>query len=117
MCQNKWMVTDRLSDLLITPDRISSENLLQERVLEQSIRFVGNIMIDTLEDYRHKATSLSIKNIVDINALRDHHFLTELQNEHFNILTLHRSSNVNNQEVTNEMLFICLIHPRVIKKS
>jgi UDP-N-acetylglucosamine 2-epimerase (non-hydrolysing) len=46
------LVTDRLSDLLLTPDRISSDNLRREGVPEEKIRFVGNIMIDTLEANR-----------------------------------------------------------------
>lgn len=48
------LVTDRLCDLLLTPDRISSENLRHEGVEENRIRFVGNIMIDTLEANREK---------------------------------------------------------------
>ena len=41
------LVTDRISDLLLTPDKLSSENLLKEGVPEEKIKFVGNIMIDT----------------------------------------------------------------------
>src|SRR5512133_647791 len=48
-------VTDRLSDLLLTPDELSSENLRNEGTAESRIRFVGNIMIDTLEANRHIA--------------------------------------------------------------
>ena len=63
------LVTDRLSDLLLTPDRISSENLRAEGVPADQIRFVGNIMIDTLEAERGKAAEL------DLGALfeRNHH--------------------------------------------
>ena len=38
------LVSDRLSDLLFTPDRLSGDNLRQEGVPEEKIRFVGNIM-------------------------------------------------------------------------
>ncbi len=44
------LVTDRLSDLLLTPDRLSIENLKAEGVPDEKIGFVGNIMIDTLEE-------------------------------------------------------------------
>jgi UDP-N-acetylglucosamine 2-epimerase (non-hydrolysing) len=39
------LVADRISDLLLTPDLISSENLRKEGVAEEKIRFVGNIMM------------------------------------------------------------------------
>ena len=42
------LVTDRLADLLLTPDRISNSNLAKEGVDESRVAFVGNIMIDTL---------------------------------------------------------------------
>ena len=48
------MVTDRLSDLLLTPDKLSSENLRCEGVPEDHIVFVSNIMIDTLESITKK---------------------------------------------------------------
>ena len=63
------LVTDRLSDLLLTPDTISSENLRKEGTPEEKIRFVGNIMIDTLEANREKASKLSIEEIIENNLL------------------------------------------------
>ena len=48
------LVTDRLSDLLLTPDTLSIENLKKEGVSDSRIKFVGNIMIDTLESNRDK---------------------------------------------------------------
>ena len=43
------LVTDRLSDLLLTPDKLSGKNLELEGASGKSVKFVGNIMIDTLE--------------------------------------------------------------------
>lgn len=63
------LVTDRLSDLLLTPDRLSGKNLLQEGISENNIVFVGNIMIDTLEANREKAGKLSVSEIIENNAL------------------------------------------------
>jgi UDP-N-acetylglucosamine 2-epimerase (non-hydrolysing) len=65
------LVTDRLCDLLLTPDELSSENLRKEGVPEERIRFVGNIMIDTLEAQRYKAEQLSIEQIIQDNLYRD----------------------------------------------
>lgn len=64
------LVTDRISDLLLTPDLISSENLRNEGVSENHIKFVGNIMIDTLETNRTKASLLNISEIISDNLIR-----------------------------------------------
>src|SRR6056297_1297488 len=63
------LVTDRLSNLLLTPDKLSSENLRKEGVPEEKIKFVGNIMIDTLEANRHKAEDLDINEIIKNNLI------------------------------------------------
>jgi UDP-N-acetylglucosamine 2-epimerase (non-hydrolysing) len=63
------LVTDRLSDLLFTPDILASENLRKEGTSEEKIHFVGNIMIDTLESNRIKAESLSVENIINDNLI------------------------------------------------
>ena len=42
------LVTDQLADLLFTPSRDGDENLLREGIPAEKIRFVGNVMIDTL---------------------------------------------------------------------
>jgi len=63
------MVTDRLSDLLLTPDKLSIDNLKAEGVPDSRINFVGNIMIDTLEANRKKASGLQITDIIKSNIL------------------------------------------------
>jgi UDP-N-acetylglucosamine 2-epimerase (non-hydrolysing) len=60
------LVTDRLSDLLLIPDKLSGENLRKEGVPEHKIKFAGNIMIDTLEANREKASKLEINNIIQM---------------------------------------------------
>lgn len=42
------LATDAISKLLLTPSRDASENLIREGVSKDRIRFVGNLMIDTL---------------------------------------------------------------------
>jgi len=63
------LVTDRLSNLLLTPDRLSFENLRKEGVPDEKIRFVGNIMIDTLEANKSTAEQLNIENIIKENLI------------------------------------------------
>jgi len=65
------LVADRISDLLLTPDLISSENLRKEGVPEEKIKFVGNIMIDTLEANREKAEKLDINEIIERNSIQN----------------------------------------------
>ncbi|MBN2814734.1 MAG: UDP-N-acetylglucosamine 2-epimerase (non-hydrolyzing) [Bacteroidales bacterium] len=123
------LVTDRLSDLLLTPDRISVENLRNEGVPEEKIRFVGNIMIDTLEANRDKASSIDIHKLLAENKLEE-----SKHNNHFDeskafaVMTLHRPSNVDKTEVLTPLLgfltgevastmpLIWPIHPRTAKQ-
>ncbi len=124
------LVTDRLSDLLLTPDELSSENLRKEGTHESRIRFVGNIMIDTLEANRHVAEVMEINKIIYKNLLPG--FLPNekinLANGTYAVMTLHRPSNVDSREVfeplmkfllnevTNEHPLIWPIHPRAFKQ-
>ncbi len=121
------LVTDRLSDLLLTPDRLSGENLRKEGVPEGRIRFVGNIMIDTLEAQREKAERMTIENIIRENTHPDqtnHHNTFNNRLPFYALMTLHRPSNVDSpevlralfdflcDEVCGEMPLIWPVHPR-----
>ncbi len=50
------LVTDRLSDLLLTTERRAADQLVREGIDVSSIHFVGNVMIDTLHDSLSRAT-------------------------------------------------------------
>lgn len=116
------LVTDRLSDLLLIPDKLSGENLRKEGVAENKISFVGNIMIDTLENNRKKAEDLIIADIIRDNVLDNHPHAP--RPAPFALLTMHRPSNVDEKqilqplieflsnEVTKDMNLIWPIHPR-----
>ncbi len=123
------LVTDRLSDLLLTPDRLSNANLKSEGVPDEKVRFVGNIMIDTLECEREKAEALDINNIIHENLIdemagRDVPALVE---RGYVAITMHRPSNVDQretlepavrfflEEVTKEHPIVWAIHPRAQK--
>jgi len=120
------LVTDRLSDLLLTPDRMSGENLLREGVPEERIAFVGNIMIDTLEANRGKAGCLDPEAILRENLLTTGTECPPLSGS-YALLTMHRPSNVDRQEVLEPILnfltdeaaarmpVIWPIHPRTRK--
>jgi UDP-N-acetylglucosamine 2-epimerase (non-hydrolysing) len=123
------LVTDRLSDLLLTPDTLSSENLRKEGTPEEKIHFVGNIMIDTLESNRLKASGLQLDKIIRDNLAEGSGVPQIIPADNgFVVLTLHRPSNVDHKEVflpLMEFLFsevakenkiIWTIHPRTRKQ-
>jgi UDP-N-acetylglucosamine 2-epimerase (non-hydrolysing) len=139
------LVTDRLSDLLLTPDRLSIENLKAEGASANRIRFVGNIMIDTLEANREKAEKLSIQSIISKNLINQPTCLptsvrqvsqstnqstskSESNSEHFAVMTLHRPSNVDHKvvleplvnflvdEIAEKLTIIWAVHPRTQKQ-
>jgi len=125
------LVTDRLSDLLLTPDRLSCQNLRDEGVSEEKIKFVGNIMIDTLEANKEKATSLEISDIIKSNALPNQQITDPASlftDNSYAIMTLHRPSNVDTEEilkpiinflindVAKDMVLVWPIHPRAKKQ-
>jgi UDP-N-acetylglucosamine 2-epimerase (non-hydrolysing) len=123
------LVTDRLSDLLLTPDRISGENLRLEGVPPEKIRFVGNIMIDTLESNRDKAAALSISDIVARNRIADTGIPPAMDlSGPYAVVTLHRHSNVDYKEVMEPLLHFLIeevasimpvlwtVHPRTMKQ-
>jgi UDP-N-acetylglucosamine 2-epimerase (non-hydrolysing) len=105
------VVTDALADLLLTPSRDANENLLREGVAPEKIRFVGNVMIDSLYQHLERAR--------DSQILERH----GLEPGEFCAMTLHRPSNVDDKktlsgildalEVIGERLPIVFpIHPR-----
>lgn len=123
------LVTDRLSDLLLTPDRLSNANLKAEGVPDEKIKFVGNIMIDTLEREREKASVLDInviakENLIDEIAGRE---LPVLGERGYVAMTMHRPSNVDQaetlvpamrfflDEVSKGYPIVWAIHPRAQK--
>ena len=123
------IVTDRLSDLLLTPDTLSSENLIKEGTPEEKIHFIGNIMIDTLEDNRKKSGELLLKTIIKENLVDGCvNNVKPPVDFSYVLMTLHRPSNVDPEgvfvplikflltEVTRDHSLIWPIHPRARKQ-
>jgi UDP-N-acetylglucosamine 2-epimerase (non-hydrolysing) len=77
------LVTDAISDLLLTPSEDANENLRREGVPEHKIRLVGNIMIDSM--------------VAQLKGQRNGKLITDLGAEdgRFIFVTLHRPSNVD----------------------
>lgn len=128
------LVTDRLSDLLLTPDRLSNANLKAEGVPDEKIKFVGNIMIDTLEREREKAAGLDINEIISENLIDEEIAAKNakaakisLKDRGYVAMTMHRPSNVDQREtlvptmrffldeVSKDYPIVWAIHPRAQK--
>ena len=77
------LVTDALADLLLTPSRDADENLLREGIPAEKIRFVGNVMIDTLHRNLERARASTV---IERFSLKPAGFC---------VMTLHRPSNVD----------------------
>src|SRR5262249_29167087 len=80
------LVTDALADLLLTPSADADENLVREGVPQSKIRLVGNVMIDAVMANLGKARSSKILERLGTNK------------KGFVYVTLHRPSNVDEQE-------------------
>jgi UDP-N-acetylglucosamine 2-epimerase (non-hydrolysing) len=105
------IVTDALADLLLTPSEDAGENLAKEGVSAAKIRFVGNIMIDSvmthLSDGGNGATLAHL-------GLDDGGFI---------YVTLHRPANVDHRDsltaitrelaaISQQLPVIFPVHPR-----
>jgi len=86
------IVTDRISDLLLTPSPDADANLLKEGVDPSFIHFVGNVMIDTLLSSKARAEKLSTLKDLGLTA------------GNYAVCTLHRASNVDDPKVLSGLL-------------
>jgi len=105
------LVTDSLSDLLLTPSADASANLLQEGIPEEKIHLVGNVMMDTL--VRLLPQAATPREVAGIGT--------------FVLVTLHRPANVDDLPWLREMLAALLevgralpvvfpVHPRTLQR-
>ena len=108
------LVTDVLSDLLLTTCEEADRNLLAEGIPAEKIRFVGNTMIDTLARMIPMARELDLPGRLGVTP------------GEYAVLTLHRPSNVDVketlenllgtlEEVQNRLPIVFPIHPRTRK--
>jgi UDP-N-acetylglucosamine 2-epimerase (non-hydrolysing) len=80
------LLTDALADLLFTTEESANRNLSNEGVDPGKVFFVGNLMIDSL---------VNALKIVRPSSLRSE---LELEDKPYAVLTLHRPSNVDDEE-------------------
>jgi UDP-N-acetylglucosamine 2-epimerase (non-hydrolysing) len=86
------IVTDSITDYFFTTSRSASENLQKEGVDSNNIHFVGNVMIDTLYQ--------NLDRIMEPVFWNKFH----LETGNYIILTLHRPSNVDEEQSLIKLL-------------
>jgi UDP-N-acetylglucosamine 2-epimerase (non-hydrolysing) len=86
------VLTDRLSDLLLTPSRDGDANLVAEGIPAERIHMVGNVMIDTLVRLWPKAEA------------RWPQLAAQLPAREYVLVTLHRPGNVDHPQRLQEFL-------------
>jgi UDP-N-acetylglucosamine 2-epimerase (non-hydrolysing) len=108
------LLTDQIADLLLTTSEDADHNLLGEGIPQERIRFVGNVMIDSLRKNLERAQRSRIKEQL------------ELKDGEYAVMTLHRPSNVDERETFHRILqalediaaaipVIFPVHPRTRK--
>ena len=93
------VLTDQIADLLYTTERSAENNLIREGIAPERIRFVGNVMIDSLLHNREFARAPG--DTVATNG-RDPELLTS--DAGYGVVTLHRPSNVDDPETLTSLL-------------
>jgi UDP-N-acetylglucosamine 2-epimerase (non-hydrolysing) len=107
-------VTDSLSTLLFTTCEDANTNLEREGVRPERIHFVGNVMIDSLKNHIELAKNSNVLSRLSLSQGA------------YAVLTLHRPSNVDSQEVLlrivravceiqKELPVVFPVHPRTRK--
>ena len=112
------VLTDQIADLLYTTERSALGNLLREGIAEERVRFVGNVMIDSLLSNReaaHAPEKTVSEAGFDPAILGGSHG--------YAVVTLHRPSNVDQaetlrpllgvlREVSEKIPLVVALHPR-----
>jgi len=95
------VLTDQISDLLFTTERSAHTNLSREGIDMTRVRFVGNVMIDSLLQHRAKAPAVE-----EVVCQAGPSALALLGGDGFGVVTLHRPSNVDTPDPLREALVI-----------
>ena len=114
------ILTDQLSDLLLTTERAAVDNLQKEGISFERICFTGNVMIDSLLSNCQKASPV-------LTTLQNYGCKVDIQAKNYALLTLHRPSNVDDVdtltklisvigEVSQKLPVIFPVHPRTQQK-
>lgn len=105
------ILTDTISDLLFTTSQDADVNLAKEGIPAERVRFVGNVMIDSLLEHLKIAETSTVRTDLGVDGID------------YAVLTLHRPSNVDDKTtfsgilealltVAEKLPVIFPVHPR-----
>lgn len=105
------VLTDSISDILLTPSLDANENLKKEGITDDKIFFVGNAMIDSLRKYESLAEKSDVLDRLCLSKYK------------YGLITLHRPRNVDNkqnfekiittfEQIEKKIPLVFPIHPR-----
>jgi len=95
------VLTDQIADVLYTTERAAADNLAREGIAPSRVRFVGNVMIDSLLNHvGHAIPPLDTLLRAGFGA----QFLADPAG--FGVVTLHRPSNVDRADALRESLVV-----------
>ncbi|MGB5834340.1 MAG: UDP-N-acetylglucosamine 2-epimerase (non-hydrolyzing) [Thiohalocapsa sp.] len=92
------VLTDQISTLLYITEREALDNLVREGIDPKRVRFVGNVMIDTLLANRSQAASPD--RVLERAGIDD----VRRPSADFGLVTLHRPSNVDRPEILSRLI-------------
>jgi UDP-N-acetylglucosamine 2-epimerase (non-hydrolysing) len=109
------LLTDQIADLLLTPSMDADENLRAEGIPSSRIRFVGNVMIDSLFAQLERAADSRVREDLGVTGTD------------YAVLTLHRPSNVDDpsafgrimdalEQLCKRLPVIFPAHPRTLAR-
>lgn len=125
------VLTDHLSDMLFTTEPSGNVNLRREGIPPERIRFVGNVMIDSLVRLLERARRRSILEELGLRQRNGHHAASQVGSResaaNFALVTLHRPSNVDDiptlreilsglDEIAQNLPVVFPVHPRTRKQ-
>ena len=106
------LATDAIADLLLVTEETGLMNLVREGAQRERVRFVGNLMIDSLRFHLKKAKDRDTRARFGVAG-----------NARYGVVTLHRPSNVDNArvlegivealtEIAEDLPLLFSVHPR-----
>ena len=86
------VIVDHLSDMLFTTEPVAKENLIREGIKKNKIKYVGNIMIESIEKY---SDLIKKSDILETLGLEPKKYI---------VATIHRVENTDNPEILKKLL-------------
>ena len=93
------VLTDQIADRLFTTERSAADNLAREGIPAERVRFVGNVMIDSLR--RHQQRAVRPADTLGREGIAAGFLGADGR---FGVVTLHRPSNVDDRAALQESL-------------